>query len=240
MLVDVSRQQPIDVDFDMRTDTPAGRDPDSHSPTLRQYHKTLWSKPLPSGENFALRTDVPRVYLFHESRLGQFFLSSDTVATSHRKRLNSFYTQLPDEANERFHRIGYTIGGMLIFPGNRIDGKQTINQRRGTHRSVQDRLDLTLECIRLHYLGELSPLSTTLDLYRHFFNLFETFEQYIEFFLLQDLVTDRFDVDFLLPFEGFKSSPLSADLESYAGYRDRTIAFVEARNRRIANLYGSY
>ncbi|WP_111721404.1 hypothetical protein [Homoserinimonas sp. OAct 916] len=236
MLIDVSHHLPIDVDFDMRTDTPEGRDPDSHSPTLRQYHKALWSKPLPNGEYFELRTDVPRVYLFHESRLGKFFLSSDTVATSHRKRLNCFYTQLPAEANERFHRIGYTIGGMLIFPGNRIDGKQTINQRRGTHRSIQDRLDLTLECIRLHYRGEQSPLSTTLDLHGDFFNLFETFRQYIEFFLLQDLVTDRFDVDFLLPFDGFDTSPLPTDFESYAGYCDRTIAFVEARNRRIANL----
>lgn len=36
----------IDTAFDFRTDTPPGRDPDSHSPTLRRYHQLLWSKPL--------------------------------------------------------------------------------------------------------------------------------------------------------------------------------------------------
>lgn len=41
----------IDVAFDFRTDA-GGKDPDSHSPTLRRYHRLLWSKPLPSGEPF--------------------------------------------------------------------------------------------------------------------------------------------------------------------------------------------
>ena len=37
----------IDITFDFRTDTPTGTDPDALSPTLRSYHKFLWSKPLP-------------------------------------------------------------------------------------------------------------------------------------------------------------------------------------------------
>lgn len=92
------------------------------------------------------------------------------------------------------------------------------------------------DSIRLHYHGEQNPLSTTLELYRAFFNLFETFEEYIEFFLLQDLVTDRFEVNFLLPFEGFDASALPTNLETYSEYRVLAIAFVEARNRRIAKL----
>ena len=38
----------IDTSFDFRVDV-GGKDPDSHSPTLRRYHKRLWSRPLPGG-----------------------------------------------------------------------------------------------------------------------------------------------------------------------------------------------
>jgi len=39
----------IDITFDFRSDTPGypKKDPDALSPTLRRYHKLLWSKPLP-------------------------------------------------------------------------------------------------------------------------------------------------------------------------------------------------
>ena len=43
----------IDTRFDTRSDA-GGRDPDSHSKTLRRYHQLLWSKPLPSGALFDL------------------------------------------------------------------------------------------------------------------------------------------------------------------------------------------
>ena len=33
----------LDVTFDFRTDTRAGGDPDALSPTLRRYHRQLWS-----------------------------------------------------------------------------------------------------------------------------------------------------------------------------------------------------
>ncbi len=44
----------IDTSFDFRTDA-SGKDPDAYSPTLRQYHKLLWSKALPSGERVRSR-----------------------------------------------------------------------------------------------------------------------------------------------------------------------------------------
>jgi hypothetical protein len=69
----------LDVDFDFRDDTPPGKDPDKRSPKLREYHRALWSKPLPSGHSFELRTDKPGVYLYHSSDLGKFFLSSDSA-----------------------------------------------------------------------------------------------------------------------------------------------------------------
>ena len=44
----------IDINFDVYSDTPLGKDPDSYSPTLRYYHKILWSKSLPNKQTFNL------------------------------------------------------------------------------------------------------------------------------------------------------------------------------------------
>ena len=55
----------IDTTFDFNTDANGG-DPDSTSPTLRSYHKYLWSKPLPNGEMFELSIKSG-TYLFHHS-----------------------------------------------------------------------------------------------------------------------------------------------------------------------------
>lgn len=68
----------IDTAFDFRSDA-RGRDPDTHSPTLRDYHRLLWSKSLPGGAAFNLSDASPGAYLHHRSDLGEFFLSSDSV-----------------------------------------------------------------------------------------------------------------------------------------------------------------
>ena len=68
----------IDTNYDVYSDTPKGRDPDSHSPTLRKYHQLLWSKELPSGNIFKLTDKVPRK-LHHNSDLGEFLISSDSI-----------------------------------------------------------------------------------------------------------------------------------------------------------------
>ena len=126
----------IDITFDFRSDTPPGKDPDTFSPTLRTYHQLLWSKPLPSGELFELDVTGPPYYLHHRSELGEFWLSSDTVVPSFRW-LAPIIDQIPEVEREEFMRIGYTIGGMMVFPANRVDGKMTINQRRGCHHADQ-------------------------------------------------------------------------------------------------------
>jgi hypothetical protein len=156
-------QRRIDVTFDFRSDTPPGKDPDVRSPTLRAYHKLLWSKPLPNGVVFLLDDTTPNVYLHHRSDIGEYFLSSDSVVPTFRKDLNiaSFRRQMSVDELEDFLRLSYTIGGMMIFPGNQIDGKMTINQARGCNQSIKDRFDLTVECIRRHYRSEPSPLSDT-------------------------------------------------------------------------------
>ena len=53
-------------------------------------------------------------------------------------------------------------------------------------------MDLTLECIRRHYLGQASPLSETLTRYGDFFALFGDFRDYVQFFLVNDLVTNDY------------------------------------------------
>lgn len=225
----------IDTSFDFRTDA-SGKDPDAHSPTLRQYHRRLWSKPLPNGRSFDLSDTKLGAYLHHQSELGEFFLSSDSVIPTF-TRWNSMrhITGLfPEEENEAFRTIGYTIGGMMIFPANRVDGKHTINVMRGFTRQIADRFDLTLECIRRHYLGQSSPLGETLLRYRDFFALFDDFSGYVEFFVLQDLVADDGStVNFFMPFDDFNSPSTPKDRDAYEDYRRRSIGFVEARNRRI-------
>ena len=150
----------IDTAFDFRTDA-GGRDPDTNSPTLRRYHQLLWSKPLPGGEVFDLDATTPGVYLHHRSHLGEFMLASDSVIPTftRRARMQPIISQLPEAENDAFRTLAYTIGGMMVFPGNKIDKKMTINGARGFDPRISDRLDLTLECIRRHYLAETSPLA---------------------------------------------------------------------------------
>ena len=229
----------IDITFDFRSDTPPGKDPDARSPTLRRYHQLLWSKPLPSGAPFVLDVATPRTYLHHRSELGEFSLGSDAVIPSFSRApepaLKRIIDQIPEAETKAFNRIGYTIGGMMVFPGNQVDRKMTINGQRGCHPRIRDRFDLTLECIRRHYRDEPSPLSDTLNRYADFFGLFGGFAGYVDFFHLQDLVNEiDLTVKFSLPFEDFTASPLPGTLDAYLQYRQRAIEFIESRNRRIA------
>jgi hypothetical protein len=52
----------IDITFDFHADS-TGEDPDKDSPTLKKYHKILWSKSLPNGKIFNLRDDKAGAYL---------------------------------------------------------------------------------------------------------------------------------------------------------------------------------
>jgi len=122
----------------------------------------------------------------------------------------------------------------MVFPAIRVDGKMTINGAKGFHPRIKDRFDLTVECIRRHYSNESSRLSETLARYADFFGLFGDFRGYVEFFLLQDLVTeDCSAVRFFLPFEDFTTSPLPGSIDTYLAHRQLAVAFIEARNQRI-------
>ena len=227
----------IDTTFDFRADA-GGKDPDSHSPTLRRYHQLLWSKPLPSGDRFDLSDSTRGIYLHHRSKLGEFFLSSDSVMPTFIRwpALYPITRQLGDDELQTFFAIGCTIGGMMVFPGTQIDRKWTINQARGCLRSISDRFDLTVECIRRHYAGEPSPLSETLGRYGDLFGLFGHFRGYVDFFLLGDLVDADLGVRFLMPFDDFRTSAVPKDVATYREFRQRSMEFIQARNERIGLL----
>ena len=230
----------IDINFDFRTDTPPDKDPDALSPTLRSYHKRLWSKPLPNGVHFGLDDTKDNVYLYHKSDLGEFFLSSDSAIHTFSRwaSMAHIINQLKEGEAEAFRSLSYTMGGMIIFPANRVDGKNTINGARGFHPLIKDRIDLTMECIRRYYINETSPLTDVLSRYAEFFGLFHNFQGYIEFFLLQDLLTEDFSaIRFLMPFENFKTPAVPKTIDSYISYKDLTIKFINNRNQRILKSF---
>ena len=226
---------PIDIAFNFYSDS-GGKDPDSYSPTLKKYHKLLWSKPLPSGKVFTLSDTESDSYLTYISAQEKISLSSDSISNSYRdkKALSSIIQDLSKEVEE-FRNIGSTIGGYILFPNKKIDGKMTINGARGFNQKIADRFDLTLECIRLHYLGMSNPLQEVLTQNAAFFKLFENFAGYVDFFLLQDLVDVNYElINFFTPTKQmFESSPLPASKEEYLQYMNRSTCFTAKRNERI-------
>ena len=70
----------IDTSFDFRIDS-NGKDPDAHSPTLRKYHRYLWSKQLPIGERLELEEiNSNLVYRFNMQTLK---FGSDSISNSY-------------------------------------------------------------------------------------------------------------------------------------------------------------
>ncbi len=228
----------IDINFNFYSDTPKGKDPDSHSPTLRSYHKILWSKELPNGSLFKLDDSIP-TRLHHKSELGEFVLSSDSIAHTYSniKSTTDIIKKIDEEELEKFVSLCSTIGGYIIFPSERINNQMTINGARGVNKKIRDRFDLTLECIRKYYEKEVSPLNETFKRYKQFFNLFDSFKGYVDFFLLQDLVTsDYSSIKYLIPFESFENYPLPNDVEEYKQYKYNLSSFVLARSKRMKKI----
>jgi hypothetical protein len=233
---------PIDITFNFYSDS-GGKDPDSHSPTLKKYHKILWNKPLPSGKIFSLSDTDSSSYLTYSSAQEVISLSSDSISNSYRdkKALSSITSELSKEV-EAFRNIGSTIGGYIIFPNKKIDGKMTINGARGFNQKIADRFDLTLECIRLHYLGKPNPIENVLNQNSSFFKLFGSFIGYVNFFLLQDLVNPDYELIYFLPpiKQVFESSPLPESKVEYLQYMHSSTSFTLKRNERIKQWTTTY
>ena len=248
----------IDINFDMFSDTPSGKDPDELSKTLNSYHQMLWSKNLPNGKMMLLQkgreggrliVKAKEITKQHpEINPNHFVFSSDALGLTFknwRKKIDEIdqvFQNLEAGEHEKNFKKCCTIGAYTIFPGKRIDGI-TINAARGgfgTNTQICDRIDLTLECIRLFYLSKPSiskqtcPLLDTLTRYKPFFDLFGTFKGYVEFFLFQDLATDDFsEVRFLHPFQGFKDQEYPKNINEYRLYMNKMLEFIDLRNKRI-------
>lgn len=227
----------INVEFCFLDDPDYLTDADRDSRTLRRWHQQLWSKSLPSGQSIAWELEPGTSCLVH----GDLRVSSDTIATTHSnyRRLGTaqMWESLDQPEQDKYDRLFYTIGGFIIFPTR----PQSLNQRRGTAASIADRFDLTLECIRQHYLGRTdNPLAEVLILDAAYFRLFgegsEGFAAFVEFFHLQPLASPD-SVRWLDGHAGrewdFDSPPLPQTIDAYRHYLDNVATFVAARNARI-------
>lgn len=165
---------------------------------------------------------------------------SDSITASFRYKNYKYMIEkianfLPNyhEFVENYINKCYTIGGSIIFP--KLQGG--INQRRGCSRSICDRWDLTLECIRSFYLGKTSPLYDVLESNKDFFSLFVDFKGYVDFFFLQDCVTNDYqNVKFWLGNGEFELNPLPKTIQEYLLWIENELDFVEKRNKRIQKI----
>lgn len=238
----------FDTSFDYKTDKPAKTRPDADrdSPRLRLDHELLWAKNLRSGVLFqpavpSVPRDQRKNYLMFEDSLGgRHVYGSDAITNSFTtwlkpKLLVEAIASLNEDQRSRYLNPPYTIGSAMIWPVRKKD-RPTINTARGLRLRIADRMDLTLECIRRHYVGEPeSPLATVIDAYADFFALFDGFTEFVDFFHLQDLVTpDYSEVRFHLPFDNFKRAGTPATTEEYVTYREASLEIIERRSRRMA------
>lgn len=221
----------IDITFDFRSDSKG--DPDTYSPTLNKYHRILWSKELPNGEVMNLQSGrAPFVLTWKD-----FCLTSDTIIVeinnSKNKKIIDQVNGLVDDPSAYFENLlrrSYTIGGMIIFPCH----INSMNQRRGTHPKISDRWDLTLECIRRHYAGEESPLSKVTESDKAFYDLFVDFKGYVDFFFLQDCVSDDYaTVDIWCGDALFQKTGLPETVGDYFKFIRKEHEFLDKRNKRI-------
>tara|TARA_B100001057_G_scaffold348613_1_gene350003 strand:- start:289 stop:1083 length:795 start_codon:yes stop_codon:yes gene_type:complete len=253
----------IDTGFNMFSDTPKGGDPDTLSKTLNLYHQKLWSKILPNGKMMCLERGTkkhkdgsPRKELTLEAKAiakkqpkidnRHYVFTSDALGLTFKNRrktiaeIEGIFQNLNEGEHEKYFKKCCTIGAYTIFPGYMINSRRTINQARGCDPFIFDRIDLTLECIRLFYLNKpglsnkICPLLDYLTLYKPFFDLFGTFKGYVEFFLFQDLAKYDFsEVRFLHPFQGFKKNDFPKNLKDYRIYMNKMLEFIDSRNKRI-------
>lgn len=150
--------------------------------------------------------------------------------------MKNIVNEFPKEDIKSFFALASTIGAYIIFPANRVDNKMTINGARGLNKSIKDRFDLTLFCIKNFYENKASPLSDVFERYREFFELFDNFKGYADFFLLNDLLNKDLSIKFFLPFDNFKQNPLPSNQNEYALYKERVINFINSRNNRIVKF----
>ena len=238
----------IDIEYDYRKDPAvigknpdSKRDPDRYSKKLKEDHSFLWSKELPKPGCGKLDLKIEGNRLVATINGEVFTFGSDSITNCFGRRGQTEALKQNHEidlALKKYDKADCTIGSFIIFPLKRDDGKTrwTINQARGCLRRISDRIDLTLECIRIFYKNKYqeTPLQSCLIKYSRFFEWFVDFEHYVKFFLLDDLVSDNYEkvIGFTETIDFDHAMPISS-VEEYKDYIEKTTEFIEKRNKRI-------
>ncbi len=239
----------IDVDYDITSGTPgfwdvfwdndsdvmdSNHDPHIRCQTLRDYHRSLWSRPLPNGQTMEIENDYCKYLIWNNIRLGSEPLVS-SLRYSRTKGLMTMISSSMDDYKQYIedfvHRTS-NIGNAIILP-RRVG---SISQYRSKPQ-IGYRWDCTLECIRRYYSGEWSPLEKCMSKNKDFLDLFVDFKGYVDFFLLQDFVSNNYStVKVMLDTDVDDGDPLPKDIEEYIEWINTCLDLVEKRKGRIQNL----
>ena len=201
------------------------KDPDASSKKLYLYHQSLWQKKLPSG--LYLEFDIHKGFNLFNKQIGR--LSSDYIGPSASWAIKK---GISDREIAFYLKKTRTIGGHMIWPVKRSEkNKKSINQARGGRSGLYDRIDLTLINLKRYYDMTEDDVENykLLEEYKanaDWFDLFETFRNFIDFFLLQDFVDEDYKIIELAPLDPI----LPLDYESFIA---NNVNAIEKRNRRI-------
>ncbi len=248
----------IDVGFDFTSDAPGywdgfwddkyGRsrcDPDRDSPKELEYSKMAWGRTLPNGQFLDLKISGKR-YVWNRRRLSNDSITASFRHPGGRPVIDAVMQEMGEEFRpymESYIHQSWTIGGVIVFPiPEKVPGRprvQSMNQARGIHPRIKDRFDLTLECIRLYYIGDGSLLSISISACSWFFDLFLDFRGFVDFFLLQDLVEDDYEAVRIWRGDKLGDDPLPSDVNEYKDWIENQKAFVKKRADRISQLAAS-
>ena len=205
-----------------------------HCKDIKNY---CGQKKLPNNDIMKLEEGYGANYLHWKD----FRFGSDSIINMYIHHKNDYMHNLLKEVKkeiidydsfvEEYLRKGYTIGGEIIFPKK---GGFSINSKRGINKQIKDRFDLTIECIRRYYNNEYSPLTETFNMNKDFFDLFEDFKGYIDYFLLQDIVSEDYSkVKFFIEFDNFNRNPYPLDVKEWFELYNKQMEFLSKRNKRI-------
>ena len=239
----------IDIKEVFRDTKGLGRDPDKYSDELGKVHCLLWSSKGKLGtiqwnyRNRLVSIINGKEYIFTPDSITNSFCDSKQIAKGMKEKeiISSFGNEVY-ELLQQYNIIDYTIGSSIIFPIT-IDGnsfKWTMNVARGLSAKVHDRIDYTLECIKRYYdRSNGNPLQSALEKSDAFFRLFNSFREYVDFFFLNDLVDDNYNViSFTGDIDFQNSFPFPKD--QYIKYLSNTILFIQKRNKRINDYILNY
>ena len=227
------------------------RDPDAWNDDLRESHRLLWSRPLPTERAWSFEAARGWYLKCGSSVAGEpadWSIGSDNVATTHSNSYPQLAAAIPGYENRHLHEF-CTIGGYLVFPNGRDQTRATqakprswtINQAKGCDRRIFDRIDLTLEAIRLYYAGVISrdrnPLGDVLDadggVGVALWSGHDGSARYVAYFCLEPFVSAGRVTPLLGDRVDFADAAPGRSAAAYADYIAAQRAAVTARNALI-------